>query len=402
MRVSDIIKKLSKPSSQTFWSKANNDWSKANNKIKTRESASSSSSDEPIVVNEIEETALLKTVPLKEAEKIQRTSEGVITMPLSDGNPMDSGYVLYKKFPIQLGGVVMGKYRDDDKSDKFERMWATLNDFLVQLMDNKRPSPSIVISMSEEIINSLVQNDALVKILYIEKNTNDITSNLIDVAIVSTKIGLRLDYSDSQMKELVTCALMHDIGMLRVAGEIVLKKEKLEETELEEIRRHPLYSYEMLKNNGFSPVVSEIAYQEQEREDGSGYPRGLKGESIHEYAKIIGLSAIYTAMLQPRPQRERKFPFQIIKEIIDKNKKQFPLHLIRILIDELSVFPVGLYVKLNTGDIGRVVRTNRLAPMRPVIEIVRDSHHREPQEHREYDLMKEHILAIKDTLFEII
>jgi HD-GYP domain-containing protein (c-di-GMP phosphodiesterase class II) len=152
---------------------------------------------------------------------------------------------------------------------------------------------------------------------------------------------------------------------------------------------------------GLPPVVAEVAYQEQEREDGSGYPQGLRGISIHEYAKIIGLAVLFTAMLQPRPQRERRIPFEIIKEIIDHNKSQFPLYLIRILIDELSLFPMGLYVKLNTGEIGRVLRTNRLAPMRPVIEIVRDVNGRAPQERREYDLMKEHILRIEDALFEI-
>lgn len=405
MRVTDIIKKLSQPfHSQTFRSKANNN-------IKAQETAFSSSSDAPADVNETKETAPLETVSVEEAEKIQQTLEGVITMPLSDGNPMDSGYVeeesgrkiieegigyvLYKKFQGQVGGDGI------DNDVGFLQMWKAVNEFLLNISENRKADPSAVMSTAETIINSLRKNNDLVKVLFAKKQSDDITSHLIDVSIVAAKIGFALGYSSDRMKELVICALVHDIGMLRVQEEILLKKNRLIETELTEIRKHPAYSYEMLKNNGLPPIVSEVAYQEQEREDGSGYPRGLKGESIHEYAKIIGLSATYTAMLQPRPQRERKIPFEIIKEIIWQQKGQFPRHLIRILIEEFSVFPAGLYVKLNTGEIARVVMANNLAPMKPTIEVLIDAHGKRLQDPKEYNLLKEPILQIVDTSFEI-
>jgi HD-GYP domain-containing protein (c-di-GMP phosphodiesterase class II) len=309
--------------------------------------------------------------------------------------PGGGAELLHKKFPEQ----VRGEGIDNDAG--ILQMWKAVNEFLLNASENRKADPSAVMSTADTIINSLRKNNDLVKTLFAKKQSNDITSHLIDTAIVAAKIGFALGYGSGQMRDLVICALVHDIGMLRVQEDVRLKKNGLSETEWIEIRKHPAYSYEMLKDKGLPPIVSEVAYQEQEREDGSGYPRGLKGESIHEYAKIIGLSAIYTAMLQPRPQRERKIPFEIIKEIIEQHKEQFPRHLIRIVIEEFSVFPVGLYVKLNTGEIARVVLTNRLTPMKPTIEALIDSHGRRLQEPKKYDMTKEPILQIVDTSFEI-
>ena len=384
-------------------------------------------------VNETKETAPPETVPVAGAEKIQHVGDfsdkleeggklykkasvpppplshptrgGGKTfpppVPLREGEkgggrrPGGGAELSHKKFPDQVRGDGI------DNDTGFLQMWKAVNEFLLNASENRKADPSAVMSTAETIINSLRKNNDLVKMLFAKKQANDITSHLIDTAIVAAKIGFALGYGSGQMRELVICALVHDIGMLRVQKEVRLKKNRLSETEWTEIRKHPAYSYEMLKNKGLPPIVPEAAYQEQEREDGSGYPRGLKGESIHEYAKIIGLSAIYTAMLQPRPQRERKIPFEIIKEIIEQNKEQFPRHLIRIVIEEFSVFPVGLYVKLNTGEIARVVRTNKLTPMKPTIEALIDSHGRRFQEPKKYDMTKEPILQIVDTSFEI-
>ena len=384
-------------------------------------------------VHETKETAPPETVPVAGAEKIQHVGDfsdkleeggklykkasvpppplshptrgGGKTfpppVPLREGEkgggrrPGGGAELSHKKFPDQVRGDGI------DNDTGFLQMWKAVNEFLLNASENRKADPSAVMSTAETIINSLRKNNDLVKMLFAKKQANDITSHLIDTAIVAAKIGFALGYGSGQMRELVICALVHDIGMLRVQKEVRLKKNRLSETEWTEIRKHPAYSYEMLKNKGLPPIVPEAAYQEQEREDGSGYPRGLKGESIHEYAKIIGLSAIYTAMLQPRPQRERKIPFEIIKEIIEQNKEQFPRHLIRIVIEEFSVFPVGLYVKLNTGEIARVVRTNKLTPMKPTIEALIDSHGRRFQEPKKYDMTKEPILQIVDTSFEI-
>ncbi|MBI5682446.1 MAG: HD domain-containing protein [Deltaproteobacteria bacterium] len=306
---------------------------------------------------------------------------------------------LTTEFPFKLADISI-MY----EGENYFIMWRELNNFMIQLTEGKKPDPSVVIKTANVIVNLLVDdNNELIRALFVEKKSEDITSQLINVAIITAKIGTRLGYRDSQLKDLVTCALLHDVGMLKVPEKVRRKRDKLTEEEFEEIKKHPQYSYDMLNElTGLPSIVAEVVYQEQEREDGSGYPLGLRGDSIHEYAKIIGLSAIYASMIQPRPQRGRKFPFDVIKEIIGKCKGQFPECIIKAIIDELSVFPIGIYVTLNTGEVGRVIKTNKLAPMRPVIEVVRDFHGKKLKEPKRYDLTKERVLQVKDTLYEVI
>ena len=311
-----------------------------------------------------------------------------------------------------------------EKGEDFLFIWQKIKKFFQELIKGQKPNPEEIFESAEIIIRSLAGNDELIGTLFITEESNDLVTHLINVAIISTKIGLGLgygkdelmaiwqqevtesdfdaDYGKNDLKELVVCALLHDMGMMKVPAEILSRKEKLTAEQLKDVRLHPQYSCEMLEAiDGLPSIVAHVAFQEHEREDGSGYPQGLKAEKIHEYAKIIGLADIYVAMLQPRPQRERKLPFEIVKEIIKTEKKHFPAHLIKIIINELSFFPVGLYVTLNTGETGKVKRINKLAPMRPVVDIIKDAHGVNLKSAKEYDLMKEHLLRIENTFFTI-
>ena len=119
--------------------------------------------------------------------------------------------------------------------------------------------------------------------------------------------------------------------------------------------------------------LAEVVSQEQEREGGQGYPRGLLGNEIHEYAKVIGMVDVYEALSHPRPQRKRFLPYEATKVIVNSSKNMFPQKLIRALLTKLSCFPTGSYVVLNSKAIGRVVETNEASPLRPIIEMLYDS-----------------------------
>jgi HD-GYP domain-containing protein (c-di-GMP phosphodiesterase class II) len=291
------------------------------------------------------------------------------------------------------------------KGKDYTKIYQSTSSFINLVVKGEKPGIEDVYELyrvADIIVDSLLKSDGLVSSLFVEHETGDFVAHMIDVAIVATKIGLGLGYDRANMRDLLVCALLHDIGMYWIPTEILLKKDRLSKSEFEKIKQHPRYGYEALKDiEELNPVIAKVVYQEQEREDGSGYPSGLKGKEIHEYAKIIGLADIFVAMLQPRPQRGRMLPFDIVKEIIKTDKKRFPEYLIRTMIDVLSIFPVGLYVKLNTGEVGRVIRTNKLAPLKPVIEIIQDSYGRELKEPKECNLMKETLLRIEDAFLNL-
>jgi HD-GYP domain-containing protein (c-di-GMP phosphodiesterase class II) len=116
--------------------------------------------------------------------------------------------------------------------------------------------------------------------------------------------------------------------------------------------------------------VAIVARHEQERQDGSGYPQGLKGDQIHEHAKVVGLADVYESLTHKRSYQKIRVPLDAVKEIVTTNRHMFPTRILKGLIQGLSTFPVGSLVRLNSKEIVRVVATNPAFPMRPVVEII--------------------------------
>ena len=193
---------------------------------------------------------------------------------------------------------------------------------------------------------------------------------------------------------------MHDIGMLSIPEE-VLNERRFNPEQLALLQRQPEESQRMVQSFGKAfHWIGKVVVQTHERQDGSGYPRGLKGEEIHEFARIIGLVDTYEAMAHPRADREARVVYNALKEIIDLRDSPFDPTLIKALIYIVSIFPVGSLVKLNNGEIGRVVGTSRLHPTRPTVDILLDPGGRKLSDLRQMNLGDEPMLYIVDPAIE--
>ena len=122
------------------------------------------------------------------------------------------------------------------------------------------------------------------------------------------------------------------------------------------------------------PMMPRIAYEHHERRNGSGYPAGLKGKEICEYAKIIALTDTYDAMTQSRPYRKALAQYFSIKEMVELKNVLFSARIIKVFLDEMGIFPVGSYVRLNNSEIGKVIATSKEHPLKPTIRIIFNGH----------------------------
>jgi putative nucleotidyltransferase with HDIG domain len=116
---------------------------------------------------------------------------------------------------------------------------------------------------------------------------------------VATEMGLPPDVIEG----IRIAAAIHDIGKVAVPAEILSKPGKLTQNELELIKDHSLTGFDILKHVEFPWPIAEIIYQHHERLDGSGYPRGLKGDDVLLEARIIALADVVEAMASHRPFR---------------------------------------------------------------------------------------------------
>jgi PAS domain S-box-containing protein/putative nucleotidyltransferase with HDIG domain len=116
---------------------------------------------------------------------------------------------------------------------------------------------------------------------------------------IARKMGL----SEERVEGLRVVGLLHDVGKVSVPAEILSKPARLTPAEFDLIKAHPQTGYEILKGIDFPWPVAEIVLEHHERLDGSGYPRGLKGEAISLEARILGVADVVEAMVSHRPYR---------------------------------------------------------------------------------------------------
>lgn len=224
----------------------------------------------------------------------------------------------------------------------------------------------------------------------------------VNVAIYALKIGEGLGYDRAQLIDLGVASLVHDVGMVTLPIELFApNKGRFTREDFELMQQHPQRGRDMLLRLGEKyQWLADIAYQEQEREDGSGYPQGLTNGAIHEYARIIGVADVYAALTRRRGDRRALLPFEAVKEIIQSMKQKFDPRVIRILLNKLSAFPIGSLVKLNSGAIGSVVETDEAFPLRPTVKILYDAQGRQLSDDRVVNLREHPILHITDAVDE--
>jgi HD-GYP domain-containing protein (c-di-GMP phosphodiesterase class II) len=250
-----------------------------------------------------------------------------------------------------------------------------------------------------DLVASLGRGDALLTLSAATTDTHlDLPGHMVNVAIFAVKIGQGIGCGDEDLRKVALSACLHDVGMVIVPRRILEKPGPLSPEELAIVRHHPERGHLMLKALGAEfDWVATVALQEQEREDGSGYPQGLKGDAINEYAKIIGLADLYESLTHGRPYQKRRVPFDAVKEVMSGSRQKFPNHILKGLIQGLSTFPMGSLVRLNSKEIARVIATNPTFPLRPVVEVITGPHGERLPAPRRVDLSQNSLVYITDS-----
>jgi HD-GYP domain-containing protein (c-di-GMP phosphodiesterase class II) len=277
-----------------------------------------------------------------------------------------------------------GPVQDDDAiarteaAEKGETLYKEVYDYCEETFSRVGRNMSISLDECSRIVHGIVDscvNDSLYsRALHGQNGSNFLVSHSANVAIYSIKMGAGLGFSKEKQVELGMAGLLHDVGKCMIPEEILYKKGKLSNEEFGMVREAPNKGYELLKALGMEHAyLAECCVQVYERIDGSGYPKGLKADELHEYAQIIGLVDVYEALTHSRPQREKFLHFAAVKEIIKSGKSTFQRNHLKALLRIFSIFPLNSYVKLNSHAIGKVTETYLDQPMRPKLQIIRDS-----------------------------
>jgi HD-GYP domain-containing protein (c-di-GMP phosphodiesterase class II) len=227
-----------------------------------------------------------------------------------------------------------------------------------------------LIRIASGVVASLGANDRLVHAV-LQRNSEDyLINNAVNVAIVSVKIAEALRYDSAKLEQVALAGFLHDLGMFALEDSLVYKTGSLTEEELQSLREHPQHGARLFKELGtVYPSVGRVILQEHERWDGSGYPNRLTGDQIDEMAFVVGLADVFDALMGPRPYRRGMSPHRAICTLMANGKTVFPYHILKALVDQFSVYPLGTIVRLNTGETGVVAQLNRQYALRPILQV---------------------------------
>jgi len=215
---------------------------------------------------------------------------------------------------------------------------------------------------SKELFQQLINTDT---------PENYLIAHSINVSILSMMLGKRLEYSKENIIILGIAGLLHDIGMIKVKDRIWDSSEKIDENGFFEIMKHPILGSNMVSSmSGFAGPISKIIYQHHERLDGSGYPKGVTGERIGKLSRVLMVSDVYEAATSKRKYKDPKLYHFAIRELINLSGVKFDRSVVKALVIELSLYPIGSFVRLSDGAIAKVIKTFPQTPDCPSVKIL--------------------------------
>ena len=224
-------------------------------------------------------------------------------------------------------------------------------------------------------------------------------THVVNATFFATYIGCLLEMTRPKLLELAQASLFADIGMSFVPSVVSEKPGKLGEGEEKTMMKHTILGYQYLNQKlKVKLSLASVALDHHENWDGTGYPQRKKGNDIEEYTRIYSIADEFTALIENRPHRKAILPYDALKILIGQDMHKFDLNIVRLVLKNMSLYPVGSFVELDNGSRGIVLEGNDDKALRPKIRVYSDENNIKLQLLRFVDLAQETNQYIKSAL----
>ncbi len=279
---------------------------------------------------------------------------------------------------IRVGRVTLNKQetREGTDSATIRRLYAEAVSVASMVWESARadgrPDPGSAQSMIDGLAQAVLQNrPALLALTALKEYDNYTFTHMVNVSILTMAQARGLGIEGTLLREFGLAALMHDIGKVKTPAEILNKPDKLNDEEFAIMKRHTIDGAEILRSTAdIPPLAPVVAFEHHLRIDGTGYPEGVSRPSLNLATMLCGIADVYDAMRSQR-RYQQAFPSERILSVLQRNDgSQFDQHLVRRFVQLLGIYPVGNIVKLNTGEVGVVLRVHAPDPYRPKVRVL--------------------------------
>lgn len=194
--------------------------------------------------------------------------------------------------------------------------------------------------------------------------------NSVACALTSYLIAQWVGLPQKDWMQVALAGLLHDVGNIRIDRSILMKPTALTVQEQEEMKRHTVLGYQLLKNiAAINEGVKLSALQHHEKVDGTGYPLGIDATKIHPYAKIVAIADIFHAMTLNKSYRKGVSPYFVLEQIQSDSFGKLEPSYVRIFVEKVTQFHNGTIVKLSDDRMGEIVFSDQVHPTRPWVSV---------------------------------
>ena len=251
-------------------------------------------------------------------------------------------YIIEKRYVRKDGEIVWGRLNSSVIKDKDGNILYLLS-IIEDITDRKYKE--LKLKEKEENLEKIFKQTTFALSKLIELKEYYTYGHQRRVSELGVLVARKMGLDEDRINCIKYAGLLHDIGKVEVPIEILNKPSKLTKNELDLIKLHSYYGYEILNKIDFPYPIAEVVYQHHERIDGSGYPRGLKDKEILLEAKILSVCDVVEAISSQRVYRD-KLPVDMIIDELSRSKG--------IKYDEKVVDAILEILKENNYDLNKI------------------------------------------------
>lgn len=269
---------------------------------------------------------------------------------------------------------------------------ARSKDAVTDMFNEVRMGQSLNNEQSREVVQDIADSvlrhpNALLSVVRIKDADEYTYMHSVAVCALMIALARQLDMDEAQIKQAGMAGLLHDVGKMAIADEILNKPGSLTDEEFDQIRRHPEHGVHYLRK-GVEPVgkaVLEACYSHHEKIDGSGYPRGITGERISLLSRMAAVCDVYDALTSDRPYKKGWGPAETIHRMAQW-KGHFDPAVFQAFVRCVGIYPIGSLVRLKSGRLAVIVEQNETSLLKPKVKVFFSTHSNIPIEKEVVDL----------------
>ena len=236
---------------------------------------------------------------------------------------------------------------------------------------SSREAMAVVKEMAELTI---ADPHALFALSMLKDYDNYTFTHSVNVSVISLTVGRACGLNEEQLRTIGLGGLLHDLGKLKVDVAIITKPGKLNDNEFAEIRKHPGTGAELVEQmEGVTSDVVDIVLGHHLRYDRTGYPADAKGHNFSPMTDMAAIADTYDALTTLRSYQRPSTPRKAIERLRELAGTSLHPDFTERFITSLGTYPVGTLVRLDSNELGLVVRVNTRDPDSVQLKILFDA-----------------------------